>query len=88
MFGKLTAQLQVPERPNVSVMVRNQGIQLNWAAASAADNRPAPENYSIAVYAGEQLVKTYERGGQDTSAYLEGLEAVSYTHLDVYKRQL
>ena len=74
MFGKLTAQLQVPERPNVSVMVRNQGIQLNWAAASAADNCPAPENYSIVVYAGEQLVKTYERGGQDTSAYLEGLE--------------
>lgn len=74
MFGKLTAQLQVPERPNVSVMVGNQGIQLNWAAASAADNCPAPENYSIVVYAGEQLVKTYERGGQDTSAYLEGLE--------------
>lgn len=69
-----TAQLQCPERPNVSVMVLKPGYPANWAAASAACNCPAPENYSIVVYAGEQLVKTYERGGQDTSAYLEGLE--------------
>ncbi|MCI8608085.1 MAG: DUF3783 domain-containing protein [Firmicutes bacterium] len=59
-FGTLTAQLAVPDAPQVEASAQEKAMTLQWNVPVEADNQPAPTSYLLQIYQGEELIKTVE----------------------------
>ncbi len=80
-WGSLTAQLQVPEKPVVTVREELDRLEIEWKPQHADINCPSVEHYCIDVYKdGDSHVGSMRFGPETVSAALDDLEkAVEYT---------
>lgn len=72
-FGQLTAQLEVPAVPQISVREQANSVTVSWTVPQAVDNRPAPTAYSVSVYLDGKLVKEVNCNGSESSANITDL---------------
>lgn len=82
-LGTLTAQLAVPEKPELTVSAEAESVTVSWNAAEAADNRPLPESYTVTIAPANNTraaAQTVTVSGDATSVKLEGLTSeTAYT---------
>ena len=75
-YGELTAQLMVPDAPELAVDPDSSSVRLSWKAPVAKDNMPLPETYTVTLFdAKGTLLKTTTCSGTDTELTLDGLDA-------------
>ena len=85
-YGTLTAQLAVPEKPELSTSAEAESVTVSWIAAEEADNRPLPESYTVTITPadGSRAAQTVTVSGDKTSVKLEGLTPETVYVLTVY----
>ncbi len=80
MYGKLQAQLQVPDKPEAAVTIRGNSLELSWKTGDGKENQPAPESCRIQLYRDGELVKTEERDSSETGISFDDLDyGTAYT---------
>lgn len=85
-YGTLTAQLAVPEKPELSISAEAEAVTVSWNAAEEADNRPLPKSYTVTITPadGSRAAHTVTVSGDKTSVKLEGLTPETAYILTVY----
>lgn len=74
-WGSLTAQLQVPEKPPVTVREELDRLVIEWKTQHADINRPSVEHYCVDVFKdGDFHVGSMRFGPETASAALDELE--------------
>ena len=75
-YGSLSAQLEVPEEPRVTVREELDRLELQWHPQHAGINRPAVEHTCVEVFRDEDSLRGSMRFGPEVqSADLDDLEA-------------
>ena len=75
-YGSLSAQLEVPEEPRVTVREELDRLELQWHPQHAGINRPAVEHTCVEVFRdGDSLRGSMRFGPEVQSADLDDLEA-------------
>ena len=84
MFGKLTAQLQVPDAPGAEILARKNALGIRWHTAAEKDNQPLPTEYVVSIYQGELLIQSISVDGSATGVIVDGLNAGTAYTVKVY----
>lgn len=79
-LGKLTAQLHLPDTPKVEGSAGQNSLTIRWTAPQDEDNRPAPTQYRIDLYQGNDLIQSTSAETVAGTLTLSGLTAgTAYT---------
>lgn len=79
-LGKLTAQLRFPDAPKIEGSAGQNNLTLRWTASQTEDNRPAPSQYRIDLYQGNDLIQSTSADTVAGTLTLNGLTAgTAYT---------
>ena len=83
-YGSLTAQLEVPDAPAVSLSETKNSVTVSIETPVLLDNKPAAETYTAVLYLnGEEAAKA-SCSGDDNSIVFTGLSANTAYDLKIY----
>lgn len=83
-YGSLTAQLEVPDAPVVSLAETKNSVTVSIEPPVLLDNKPAAETYTAVLYLNVEEAAKASCSGDDNSIVFTGLSANTAYDLKIY----